>query len=98
MLAAFSLSACGILFPSAKMRATKNTPGFKAGFSDGCASATAHSADYSAEQFRDKAMYETDANYRAGWANGRNNCRPMNERPNPNAGPVPDMQPGAIPH
>ncbi|MGB8601801.1 MAG: hypothetical protein WCD42_06345 [Rhizomicrobium sp.] len=98
VLAALSLTGCGILFPSAKMRATKNTPGFKAGFADGCSAATAPSADYSADKFRDKALYDSDANYRFGWGNGMANCRPSNERVNPNAGPVPDISPGAMPH
>ena len=42
IVAALALTGCGIFFPSAKMRAAKNTPGFKAGFSDGCASATVY--------------------------------------------------------
>lgn len=89
-----SLAGCGILFPSAKMRATKNTPGFKAGFTDGCSAASAASADLSVEKFRDKALYESDPNYRAGWANGMANCRTVNMPTNPNAGPVPDISPG----
>ena len=92
--AALSLAGCGILFPSAKMRATKNTPGFKTGFTDGCSAAGASGANYRAEKFRDQAAYESDANYRAGWASGMANCRTTNAPPSPNAGPVPDTSPG----
>lgn len=95
---ALPLTGCAILVPNAKLRATKQTPGFKAGFSDGCSAATAVSADYSAEKFRDQAMYDSDENYRAGWSNGMHNCRPDNQRTNPNAGPVPDITPGAMKH
>jgi hypothetical protein len=93
-LLALSLCGCGILFPSAKMRATKNTPGFKSGFSDGCSAASAASADLSAASFRDKAMYDADPNYRAGWAMGQANCRTVSAPQSPNAGPVPDISPG----
>jgi hypothetical protein len=91
---ALALSGCGILFPSANMRATKDTPGFKSGFTDGCSAASAASADMSAEKFRDKALYESDPDYRAGWASGMTNCRTVNTQA-PNAGPVPDIAPGA---
>lgn len=92
---ALALAGCGILFPNAAMRATKNTPGFKSGFTDGCSAASAASADLSAEKFRDQALYDSDPNYRAGWANGMANCRTVNTQAGPNAGPVPDISPGA---
>jgi hypothetical protein len=95
LAAALALAGCAILFPSAEQRATKDTPGFKAGFNDGCAASSTVSADYSAEKFRDKASYDSDPNYRAGWANGLHNCRRTDAVPNPNAGPVPDVTPGS---
>jgi hypothetical protein len=92
---AMLLAGCGILFPSQQMRATKNTPGFKAGFSDGCSAASAASANMREDKFRDQASYDTDPNYRAGWANGMANCRTVNAPASPNAGPVPDNLPGS---
>lgn len=97
---AVCLAGCGILFPSHRDRAAKNTPGFKAGFSDGCASATNEQTSYRAEQIRDEQLYKTDKHYRAGWASGFYNCRtnkttPMNQ---PNAGPIPDNNPGGHPY
>jgi hypothetical protein len=45
-------------------------PSYRAGFSDGCASATAH------EPVRDAGLYAQDEDYRAGWLSGRNSCAP----------------------
>jgi hypothetical protein len=99
-IAVLSLAGCGILMPGAKDRAAKNTPGFKSGFSDGCASATMQDTNYRADQVRDEQLYKTDKFYRAGWASGFYNCRtnkthPMNQ---PNAGPIPDNNPGNHPY
>lgn len=78
------------------MRATRATPGFKAGYTDGCTAVSAASADMSVEKFRDQSMYDSDPNYRSGWANGWTNCRSTSGPTgrNPNAGPVPDINPG----
>lgn len=97
IVAALALTGCGIFFPSAKMRAAKNTPGFKAGFSDGCASATTQGAIDSGNRVRDAAAYESDKNYRSGWASGYTNCRTSNTPPQSapgSAGPIPDQNPG----
>jgi hypothetical protein len=91
---ALALAGCGILVPNAKMRATKNTPGFKAGFTDGCSAAATQSANKREAQFRDQAFYDSDKNYRAGWAMGLANCRTVKSPPSPNSGPVPDISPG----
>jgi hypothetical protein len=90
---ALSLAGCGILFPSAKMRATKNTPGFRAGFTDGCAAASAAAASDTTGTVRDQRSYDTDKSYRAGWASGLANCRTQNS-PSPDKSPVPDNSPG----
>lgn len=100
LLAALSLSGCGILLPTAKDRAAKNTPGFRSGYSDGCASASAKNTNYRAEQVRDDNLYKTDAHYRSGWASGFTNCRNnvVDPRNQPNAGPIPDNSPGGHPY
>jgi hypothetical protein len=94
---ALSLAGCGILFPSARERAAKNSPGFKAGYSDGCASATIQDTNYRADTVRDEQSYAADKNYRSGWASGFYNCR-TNRTHNtaiPGGGPIPDNNPGA---
>jgi hypothetical protein len=96
LAAAFSLVGCGILFPSARDRAGRDTPGFKSGYSDGCASATIQDTNYRADQVRDENLYKTDRHYRSGWASGFYNCRTNRTHgmTNPNAGPIPDNLPG----
>lgn len=97
VLFAVSLAGCGILLPSSRDRAAKNTSGFKSGYTDGCASANAESTNHRAEQVRDDNLYNTDKHYRSGWASGFSNCRnPAGQQSNnPNAGPIPDNRPGA---
>ena len=97
LLAAVALAGCGILLPSHRDRAAKNTPGFKAGYSDGCASATIQDTNYRADQVRDENLYNTDKHYRAGWASGFYNCRTNQTHgaTGPNTGPIPDVHPGS---
>jgi hypothetical protein len=97
---AVSLAGCGIVMPTARDRAAKNTPGFKAGYTDGCASATIQDTNYRADQIRDDNLYKTDKHYRSGWASGFYNCRTNRTHPmnNPASGPIPDNQPGGHPY
>ncbi len=98
--AALSLAGCGIVFPSAHSRASRNTPGFKAGYTDGCASATIQDTNYRADTVRDEQSYASDKNYRAGWSSGFTNCRTnlTHDTTIPGGGPIPDNNPGAQRH
>lgn len=93
----FAVAGCGIFLPTARDRAAKNTPGFKSGYSDGCASASAQNTKYRNELVRDEQLYQSDKHYRSGWASGFSNCRAMTHQGpvNPNAGPIPDNRPGS---
>ena len=92
-LAASLASGC-IFFPSAKDRALRNTPSFKEGYGDGCAAASTQSSNYREGPYRDEALYQSDAAYRAGWANGYQTCRPVQ----PNGGAAPGSSvPGTPP-
>ena len=92
-LAASLVSAC-IFFPSAKDRAIKNSPSFKEGYGDGCAAASTQSSNYREGPYRDKALYASDANYRAGWGNGYQACRaPQDLGTLPGQNPVPQPIP-----
>jgi hypothetical protein len=93
VLAALSLAGCGILFPTARDRAVKNTSGFKSGYSDGCVSATNQDTNYRHDQVRDDSAYASDKNYRSGWAAGFSSCR-TNLTHDPSRGPIPDNNPG----
>jgi hypothetical protein len=93
---ALSLAGCGIVLPSSRDIAAKNTPGFKSGYSDGCASATVQDTKYRKEQIRDDNLYKTDKHYRAGWASGFYNCRTNRTHgaTGPDSSPIPDNHPG----
>jgi hypothetical protein len=73
------LAAGCVLFPSAKDRAMRNSPSFKDGYGDGCAAASTQSSNYREGPYRDEALYKSDAAYRAGWADGYQSCRPVQQ-------------------
>lgn len=94
LLSAVPLAGCAVLFPSDKDAATKNTPGFKAGYADGCSAATAQSANLRSEKYRNDAMYASDKDYRMGWANGYHGCRRVGQPSLPeDNNPLSDMLP-----
>jgi len=82
------LAGC-VLFPSAHDKAVRKSPSFQAGYSDGCAAATAQGSNYREGPYRDEALYKSDQTYRAGWANGYQTCRsePGNGAP-PGTNPI----------
>ena len=89
---AFALLLCGcIFFEGPAERAMRNDPNFKAGYSDGCASANARGTNYRGDTVRDDAAYETSRPYRAGWSAGYSTC---NNQYNANPGSMP----GEAPH
>ncbi len=80
---------------SASDRALRKTPDFKAGYSDGCASAGTQGANMrDTSLMRDEESYRTNKGYRTGWGTGLNACRPYqpngNMLPPPGQGPIPD--------
>jgi hypothetical protein len=88
-----ALSGC-IFFETPRQRAMRNDPNFKAGYSDGCASANARGTNYRGDQVRDDAAYQSSAPYRAGWSAGLTNCNnQLNRNPNPNINGLPDQRP-----
>jgi hypothetical protein len=65
-----------------------NSPDFKAGYSDGCASASLQGADKREDSLtRDDAAYRTNKDYRSGWGQGFGSCRSMSAPSSPGAGP-----------
>ena len=76
-------------------RAMRNSPDFKAGYSDGCATASAQGANVRTDGLvRDEAAYRSNRAYHAGWGTGFNACRSYqpggNMPPPPGQGPVRD--------
>jgi hypothetical protein len=75
------LASCA-LFESRQTRAMRATPDYKAGYSDGCATAGSVSANPRAETgMRDAQAYAGSAAYRMGWGEGFGACRPMTQAP-----------------
>ncbi len=83
LLAALPLSGC-FLFESKATRALRATPDYRAGYSDGCATAGSVSANPRADtQRRDDQAFAGNRAYRLGWQDGYGACRPM-----PNVSPT----------
>lgn len=83
---------------SASDRALRNSPDFKVGYSEGCASAGTQGANpRDTAPTRDEDAFRTNQAYRAGWGTGFNACRgyqsPGNGPPSPGQGPIPDPNP-----
>ncbi len=56
----------------------RNSPDFKAGYSDGCASANLQGANpRETGMERDESAYRANKDYRAGWGQGFGSCRAM---------------------
>jgi hypothetical protein len=69
------LSGCA-LFESKAERAQRNSPDFKAGYNDGCATASTRGADPRDNgMVRDEEAYRSNPAYHAGWGTGFNGCR-----------------------
>jgi hypothetical protein len=92
-LCAFALplvSGC-IFFESSAYRQMEKSPNFKQGYSDGCGTVSSKSANFREQtDLRDKALFQTDKAYRAGWSAGYTGCRPILGNEEPQNGPVAD--------
>jgi hypothetical protein len=88
------LTGC-IFFETSRERAMRNDPNFKAGYSDGCASANARGTDLRrGDDVRDATAYQISKPYRSGWAAGYATCN--NQRggvSNPDIGGMPNGKP-----
>ncbi|HTP77088.1 MAG TPA: hypothetical protein VMJ73_08900 [Rhizomicrobium sp.] len=90
---AAALSGC-VFFETRQMRAMRNDPNFKLGYSDGCASASARGTSFTGSRVRDDSLFETSQPYRAGWSNGYRTCNnELNPSNNEAVGDMPDHRP-----
>ena len=88
------LSAC-VFFEGPINRKMEKSPNFKAGYSDGCATVSAGTANFREQHdVRDPALFRTDRAYRTGWSAGYTACRPANALSTPQqSGPIADPYP-----
>ena len=94
-IASVSLASCGFLFETRAERATRNSPNFKSGYADGCATANSQGTDYGRSRTRDDQLYASDKAYRAGWAAGVSACQSnLAGQPGTPQGAIPDVNPG----
>ena len=94
LLAGLALSGC----ETGAGRAMRNSPDYKAGYSDGCASAGSPGANMrDSGRVRDKQAYQADRVYAAGWDTGFHTCGVSQSSggrpPRPGQGPMPDPNP-----
>ena len=68
------LAGCA-LFESKAVRAMRTTPDYRAGYSDGCASAAPSANPRADTRVRDETAYSGNAAYRRGWGEGFGSCR-----------------------
>ena len=99
------LAAC----MTSRERMLRKSPDYRAGYQDGCNSAEPPGANKRADNdiVRDDAAYKTNAAYHLGWSKGLGACRAAQNGgraadpgASPNAGPIPDINPGngGLPH
>ncbi len=87
------IALCGCsLFESRETRQLRETPDYRAGYSDGCA--TANAAGTAGSQgitpIRDDNAFRTNKAYNLGWTTGHSMCR-NTFTPAPGSGPLPNI-------
>jgi hypothetical protein len=70
VLAALVIAACAGAAGTAK-----DNPFYQEGYADGCATASTQGRPGQMKVTRDSALYDKDADYRAGFTSGLANCR-----------------------
>jgi hypothetical protein len=93
LLTGLVLCAC----ESASDRALQKSPDYRAGYSDGCASAAGPGANMrETGRMRDEQAYKANRAYSVGWDTGFNTCRnqsPAGMPSLPGQGPIADPHP-----
>jgi hypothetical protein len=63
--------ALGVILGACMTPTDDRSPNYQLGFGDGCTTASAETAGAPREPRRNRALYEHDRDYRAGWLSGR---------------------------
>ena len=80
-LAAVAMTAlCGCV-SSAKTQELRESPGFAAGYGDGCVTANEADKSFSTKEVSDASAFENDEGYRYGWRQGFLECSPQGPQP-----------------
>ncbi len=70
-LAALAAAGCA---SSLEAQQLAESPGFQAGYGDGCITASEEDKSFSTKRTRDAYAFENDRGYRAGWRQGYLEC------------------------
>ena len=70
-----TLLALGLVLSACAAGGERTSPSYEAGFSDGCATASAQSSALPRMPQRNEVLYARDPDYRAGWISGQATCR-----------------------
>jgi hypothetical protein len=70
MVAAFAMMSC-----AGAAGLSKDNPVYQEGYADGCATASTQGRPGQMKETRNAALYEKDADYRAGFTSGVASCR-----------------------
>jgi hypothetical protein len=91
------LAGC-TLFESPADRAMRHSPDFRAGYSDGCASASLEGANKRDTNLRrDESAWQNNRAYHSGWSRGFGACRQYQTPQSGSGIKVPGMGGGAAP-
>lgn len=94
-LLGLTLAAC----TSASDRALRKSPDYRAGYSDGCASAAGPGANMrDTGRMRDEQAYKANRAYSVGWDTGFNTCRNNTQSAGGGMPSLPGQGPIADPH
>ncbi|WDI32243.1 hypothetical protein PUV54_03425 [Hyphococcus flavus] len=74
LLLAASVLAISGCASTADYQALQASPGFAAGYGDGCSTATEEDKSFSIKRTRDAYAFDNDEGYRAGWRQGYLEC------------------------
>ncbi len=68
-------AAIAVILGACTTSTDDRSPNYQLGFGDGCTTASTETAGAPREPRRNRALYELDRDYRAGWLSGHAQCR-----------------------
>ena len=69
------ISALAVVSCAGAAGTAKDNPFYQEGYADGCAMASTQGRPGQMKEMRDQALYDKDADYRAGFTSGLASCR-----------------------
>lgn len=73
-MAALAAGASACVATTSDLAALRDTPSYQVGYGDGCVTSNEEDKSFSTRNVRDKAAFDNDEAYRAGWRQGYLEC------------------------